>query len=590
MKEKMVNDENENKITQNDTEKKQIQILENNQKEDNSEEIKTETKKQDNKKEDTNKKFNNYEEKSKEIKNDYSNNPNTKKKRRWIIPTIIIFVILFIALIFSTIFALINMGKDNIMSGVSIENIDMSGLSIEEARGKLETLYNDKIEKEIFVKYKDYESSINPTLIETSYNIEDVLKEAYNIGRESNIFVNNYTILKTLINKKDLKVEATINEEAARKVIEDIGSKMPDSVIEASYYIENDELVITKGKEGVVVDTEKLLNTVKSVLNDLNASEDYLEIPVITKQPQEIDVDKIHDEVYKEAQDAYYTQNPFTIHPEVNGVDFDVDQVKEMLNEDKDEYVIKLTITKPEITVNQIGTEAFPNQLSTFTTRYDASNKNRTTNLGLACSKIDGTVVLPGEVFSYNKVVGERTIEAGYKEAGVYSNGRVVDGLGGGICQISSTLYNAVLMANLEIVERHNHQFIAGYVPPGEDATVVYGSKDFKFKNTRNYPIKLQAGIKNGIATISVYGIKEDPEYTISLETKTISTIPFTTKYIEDSSLPAGTERVQQKGNNGYKTETYKVVRLNGQVVSKTLLSKDTYNAMQKIILRGTKQ
>ena len=173
MKEKMVNDENENKITQNDTEKKQIQILENNQKEDNSEEIKTETKKQDNKKEDTNKKFNNYEEKSKEIKNDYSNNPNTKKKRRWIIPTIIIFVILFIALIFSTIFALINMGNDNIISGVSIENIDMSGLSIEEARGKLETLYNDKIEKEIFVKYKNYESSINPTLIETSYNIED---------------------------------------------------------------------------------------------------------------------------------------------------------------------------------------------------------------------------------------------------------------------------------------------------------------------------------------------------------------------------------------------------------------------------------
>ena len=136
-----------------------------------------------------------------------------------------------------------------------------------------------------------------------------------------------------------------------------------------------------------------------------------------------------------------------------------------------------------------IGTEAFPDLLSTFSTKYAASNKNRTTNLILASNKINGTVLMPGEVFSYNKVVGKRTIAAGYKEAPIYVSGRVEDGLGGGICQITSTLYNAVVFANLEIVERSNHQFVPSYVGASRDATVVYGALDFKFKNNTDYTI-----------------------------------------------------------------------------------------------------
>ncbi len=122
--------------------------------------------------------------------------------------------------------------------------------------------------------------------------------------------------------------------------------------------------------------------------------------------------------------------------------------------------------------------------LGSFTTKYDGTNTARTTNLKLAASKINETILSPGEEFSYNAIVGERTIAAGYKEAKVYSNGQVVDGLGGGICQISTTLFNAALYANLEITEIHNHQFVPSYVGAGRDATVVYGSKDFKFKNS----------------------------------------------------------------------------------------------------------
>ena len=207
----------------------------------------------------------------------------------------------------------------------------------------------------------------------------------------------------------------------------------------------------------------------------------------------------------------------------------------------------------------------------------------------MACEKINDKVVLAGETFSYNKTLGERTIAAGYKEAKVYENGEVVDGIGGGICQVSSTLYNSVLMANMEVTERRNHQFVTSYTPEGRDATVVYGMTDLKFKNTRKYAIKIKATCSNGIVTISIYGIKEDNEYAVSFSTEILSTIPYTVKYINDSSLAKGTEKVKQVGANGMITETYIIKTLNGTVVSKELLSKDTYSAMQRIILRGTK-
>ena len=513
-----------------------------------------------------------------------------KSKRKKIIIASIIGIILLIGLLFSTIFALINMNNSKIISGVKIEGIEVSGLSKDEAKSKLEAIYNEKKEKEIPIKYNEYESSINPSMIELNYDIDKAVDEAMNIGRNNNIFINNYNILFTLIGKKDINVEMSINEEATRKIIEDTGANLPGVVIESSYYIEGENLIITKGKEGIKIDTEQLLTKLKERLNDITIQNNYIEIPVTTKTPEPIDVDKIHSEIYKEMQNAYYTKDPFEIHPEVEGVDFNVDEVKAMIAaEDKEEYTIKLTITKPKVTVNDIGTEAFPDKLGTFTTRYDERDRDRTTNLKLACQKLNNQVVLAGATFSYNKTLGERTIEAGYKNAAIYSNGEVVDGLGGGICQISSTLYNAIVDANLETVERRNHQFVTSYVPAGKDATVVYGMTDFKFKNTRKYPVKIIATAQNGIATISIYGVKEEVEYDVELQVKQIATIPVTTVYKEDSSLPAGTEKVKQVGAKGVKTETYLVKSLNGKVVSSELVSRDTYNAMQRIVLRGTK-
>lgn len=560
--------------------------------EEKKDKVKLEEDKKERKEEESNQKdekFEKVKKKNKKVKKAVKDmTPSEYKRKKWFIPSMIAIVIV-VAIFISTIFALVNMNNEKIISGVSISGIDVSGLSKEEAMAKMTTIYQEKIEKEIAIQYEDYETTLNPTLMEVNYEIEQAVEEAYLVGKEDNIFMNNYNILFTLIGKKNIDVSMTLNEEVTKQTIEDIGVSLPGIIIESSYAIEEDELIITKGKAGIAIDTEGLLNKVKDNLKNIDSKENYIEIPVQEKEPEPIDIDKIHEEVYTEVQDAYYTKDPFTVYPEVEGVDFDVEAARELLKEDKEEYVIPLTITKPKVTLDQIGSEAFPDQLATFTTRYDVSDVDRSTNLQIACQKINGKVVLAGETFSYNQTLGPRTAAAGYKNGKIYSGGEVVDGIGGGICQISSTLYNAVLMANLEVVERRNHQFVTSYVPAGRDATVVYGVTDFKFKNTRQYPVRIVASAKNGIATVSIYGIKEENEYTFSFSTKTIATIPFTTQYKEDATVAAGTETVKQKGANGLKTETYITKMLNGKVVSTTLLSRDTYDAMARIIIKGTK-
>ena len=497
-------------------------------------------------------------------------------------------IIVVIIAVFSTIFAVINLGNNKMMKGVSIKEIDISNMTKEEAKETLNTIYLAKLENQIYLTYGEFETAITYKALEVNYQVDKAVNDAYAVGRSENIFKNNMEILNTWIKGKNIELDVSLDEDMVSQISQNINNSITGAVTQPSYYTEGKNLIITAGKEGLKVNEEKLIEKIYKILNEEINEEQKIEIPVITAEPEKIDIDKIHQEVYKEMQNAYYTKDPFTIYPETEGIDFDVEIAKSILAEAKEEYTIPLVITKPTKTIRDIGTEAFPDKLGTCTTKYVASNTNRTTNLRLAANKINGTVLLPGQEFSYNKTVGERTIQAGYKEAATFSNGEVVNGLGGGICQISSTLYDAVVFANLDIVTRRNHQFVTSYLPAGKDATVVWGSQDFKFKNTRKYPIRLEATVAGGVATINVWGIKEDVEYDISIETKKIATIQYTTQYIQDPSLPAGKEVVKQAGSNGSKVEVYKVMRRDGKVVSSTLLSRDTYNAMKRIVRVGT--
>lgn len=484
-------------------------------------------------------------------KNKSKNSKTNKIFAFSLLAIIILLIILFLG------FTYFNYKNTNIVSGISIKNVDISGLSKKQAKEKIQNYINEKLPENIGLIHNDFETSIPLSALNINFDIDSSIEEAYNIGKSGNIIQNSLSAIKVYFSNIDIEPTFSLDDNQLNTMLDDISSKLPDTVIESSYYIDGKNLVITKGSEGNIVNTNLMATYIKNGILNLSLKNRNLEISTLTKQPSKIDIEKIHKEIYKECKNAYYTQNPFAVYPSENGLDFAIsmDDAKNILEEEnKDEYIIPLKILYPSVTTNMIGTEAFPDLLSTYSTKYSAGNTGRTTNLQLATSKINGTVLMPGETFSYNQVVGARTIAAGYKEAPIYVSGQVVDGLGGGICQITSTLYNAVLYANLQIVERSNHQFVPSYVTASRDATVVYGSIDFKFKNNREYPIKLVCSVSGGLATFQIFGLKSNNEYNVEIYS-----------------------RVTGSSSNSTYSEAYRILKQNGQVVKNELLSKDTY-------------
>ena len=515
-----------------------------------------------------------------------------EKKNPLSILGILIFIIISILVIAFLIFTGYNALNQNIVSGVHIKDVDVSNMSKSDARYQIENYITNTLPEEITLKHGDYQTTISLSQIGVSFDVKNAVNDAYNVGRQGNLFQNNFYVLSTMFGKVNIEPKLNLDVEQLTQNLNEISTQLPDKVIESSYYIEDNNLIITRGTEGNVVDIEATIEAIKSAISNFSIINNPIEIVVKSQSPAAIDIEQIHNEIYKEPKDAYYTQNPFAVYPSENGLDFDIsiDEAKNILGDQSaEEYTIPLKTLYPSVTTNMIGTEAFPDLLSSYSTKYSTRDRDRTTNLQLAANKINGTVLMPGETFSYNKVVGERTIAAGYKEAPIYVSGEVIDGLGGGICQITSTLYNAVVYANLEIVSRSNHRFLTSYVEAGRDATVSWGTIDFQFKNTRTYPIRIEAEAKNGVCKMAIYGIKEETEYEVLIQSVVNSYLPYTTVYEDDPTLAEGKEVVEQSGYTGCTSEAYRILKLNGEVVSKTLLSKDTYDPMTRIIRRGTK-
>ena len=217
------------KEPENEKKKKSKKNIEN--KKDSKEDAKTEEKK-------------NQKKKDKENK---TGKTQTKKIKKIVISIVIVAIV---ALLFSTVFALTNINNEKIISGVTIKGVEVSGLTKEEAMAKLETVYSEKINNNIMLQYQDLESELNPTLMEVNYDIEKAVNEAYSLGRDGNIFINNYNILGTLIGKRDFNVDMTMNEEKTKLTINDIGANLPGIMMESSYSIEDDELIYDRNSSG----------------------------------------------------------------------------------------------------------------------------------------------------------------------------------------------------------------------------------------------------------------------------------------------------------------------------------------------------
>ena len=448
---------------------------------------------------------------------------------------------------------------DKIQSGVFIKDINVSGLTKEEATKLITEELANQMNDHIELIYKNNKYYVEVEQIDAKFDIEGSVDYAFNIAKTGKIFEDLKKYIDVLMVNVNIEPQLSYNDVALTEYLQTIETYLPDQLVQHGYYIEDDKLIVTNGINGAGIEIDELKKEIVSAIQDISFTKKYIQIPTYTKYPDPIDIASIHNDVYREVQDAYYTIEPYAVYPDVRGIDFDQEMLSKQITEnpEAEEYAIDLIYTDAEVTIKDFGMEAFPNLLASFSTKY-VNNPDRTTNLRLAAGKIDGTVVLPGEIFSYNKVVGKRTIAAGYKNAAIYQDGQVTDGLGGGICQISTTLYNAAIEAGMLIEERRNHMFVPSYAGAGKDATVVWGSTDFKFENRRSYPIKIEATVSGGVARIKIYGLKTDEEYdryNLSIGSKTIKNT--------SSTLVVESYRL-------YKDE-------NGNVVKQDKLYTDTY-------------
>lgn len=513
-----------------------------------------------------------------------------KKLKSFLLLLIPLFIFAILVGILSTVFALINRDNETIFSGISVQGIDVSNLTIDEAKRKVSSIIGNHISEEISLQHNDFQTVILPEQFGVSFDVDSAVEQAYSIGKSDSLIKNNYTILSLLLKNYNISPSINYDEDLLNSLIDSINAQLPDRVVNSGYSIDGTNLIITSGKDGILISSSDLKDEILSFLNDISSKNETINIPVNNVGAEPINLDAIYKDIFKLPVDASYTTNPYVVYPSSNGLDFAIsmEEAKAIISNQQDEYTIPLKITYPNVTTNQIGNEAFPDLLSQFSTSFTSSGYNRSNNIILSSAKLNGLVLMPGEEFSYNQAVGQRTRAAGFREAGAYSNGKVVQEVGGGICQVSSTLYNAVLYANLEIVERTNHYFNPGYVKAGLDATVSWGGPDFRFRNNRNYPIRIVTDTSGKKLKVYIYGLKTDDDCTVVLDPRYISSVPYKTTYQNDASLATGETRVISSGSNGCKTATYKYVYdKNGTLISSECISRDTYSPHNKGVAVG---
>ncbi len=250
-------------------------------------------------------------------------------------------------------------------------------------------------------------------------------------------------------------------------------------------------LSLFKGAGGVDVDVDGLYAEIDAAL--LSGTES-LRYEKLRQEPAAPDFQALYERLHTEPADAYFTDS-FDVVPEVMGCSFDVGEAQRVWQAAAvgETVQLPLQITSPDYTERELRSYLYRDCLGEQTTYYTWSTAERINNIQIAASRLDGVILLPGETFSYNETVGQRTWEAGFRVAQAYSDGQVVEALGGGICQVSSTLYAATMYARLATVSRTNHYFKVSYIDYGLDATVSWGQPDFKFRNNRDYPIKIAA-------------------------------------------------------------------------------------------------
>ena len=358
--------------------------------------------------------------------------------------------------------------------------------------------------------------------------MSDVLAEGiYDLGKDGNVFSNAIDYIKYSVFKKDLTAGdvVEINEVAVKNTIS-VKAQEAMQVVNEGYVIKDETLYVTKGAEAITIDVDNVYDVVEKAYKNMDFEPIVYEADMtVTK---ELNIDDIYNSICTEVVDATYDKTTGEITDSVVGIDFDLEDAKKKFDsaKDGDKIEIPLTVEYPKTDSEILRTRLFADTLSSKSTTLSGSSSNRINNISLAAQAINGTVLNPGEEFSFNGTVGERTKAKGYKEAGAYAGGDTVMQVGGGICQVSSTIYYCTLLADLETVDRSCHMFPVSYLPYGLDATVNWGTIDFKFKNSHNYPIKIVSYVSGNALYVQRLGTDELDGHYFTLSYSTVGTSP----------------------------------------------------------------
>ena len=408
--------------------------------------------------------------------------------------------------------------EEKIESGIYVEDIDLSGMTKNQARQEIEDYVAGFGDAQITLRVNNV-GQIDTTAAQLGlrWGNDEILEEATNFGRDGDI-LSCYKELRDLQYKnKVYRVSFDFDKTKIRSVIEENAGQYNQEAVNATLQKTEEGFLVTEGQTGRVIDTETSV-----------------------------------DSVYERLTGDW------------NGTDCDID--------------LTVKVDEPQGTAEDL--EKVRDVLGTFTTSYSTSGAARSANVANGCRLLDGITMYPGDEISALESITPFSEDNGYYMAASYLNGQVVDSLGGGICQVSTTLYNAVLLAELEVVERYNHSMIVTYVDPSADAAIAESSgKDFKFKNNLDYPIYIEGvTTPDKHITFTIYGVEtRDSSREVIYESEVIEKIvPDTEVIYVDESMPVGFCSVQS-AHIGYKANLWKIVKENGVEVSREQVNSSSY-------------
>lgn len=433
-----------------------------------------------------------------------------KKKNKLLFPLICLFILLISIL--GYLFFLSGDSEPRIAKHVTISGIPVGGMTSAEARAALEGSLDREWETRDFIlQLPNKKHNLTPIATKVHWDIDKAISEALSQSADS---------------QADIPVVMALDSDYIRQELASFAEALGGIYTASGFWLEGNApdftnpdtpcqtLVLSKGKPGIALDTDDICRQILDAYTDKTFYVAVTDVGTI-RQPDALNLESISGQLYSAPINPTLNKESMEVIPGKMGYSFDVETAAVLLEQAApgESVRIPMHLIAPEISEEDVW---YQDTLGSCSTPH-SDNSDRTDNLILACSTINGTILQPGETFSYNKALGERTVAAGYKAAPAYAGTELVDSIGGGICQVSSTLYLSSLFAELKTVERRNHGYPVNYIPLGLDAAVNWGTTDLKLRNDYDLPVKILADVSDGYVHVRIMGV-ETRDYTVQME------------------------------------------------------------------------